>query len=65
MNSNDNNYYEGVTDRETLEQLALETVSAENYYDMADTIDSLTDNELQAIIDCNGDYKKELAISGE
>lgn len=51
--------------REDLEHIALETVSAELYYDLADTIDSVGDDELRAIIACNGDYEKELAISGE
>jgi len=48
--------------REDLEKLALETVSAELYYDLADTIDSATDDELYKIIECNGSYEKELQI---
>ena len=48
--------------REDLEKLALETVSADNYYDLADNIDSTTDYELSRIIDCGGDYNLELEI---
>lgn len=51
-----------MTDRETLEQQVLETVSPDLYYDLADTIDSVTDEELYKIIECNGDYKKELQV---
>jgi hypothetical protein len=46
--------------REDLEKLALETVSADLYYDLADTIDSCNDDELSRIIACNGNYQKEL-----
>lgn len=51
--------------REELEQKALETISSALYYDLADTIDSLTDNELYELIECNGDYKKETKLSKE
>lgn len=49
-------------DRETLEQQAMQTVSAELYYDLADNLETATDEELRQIINCNGDYKKELEI---
>jgi len=45
--------------RETLEKIALETVSAELYYDLADCIDGLNDEDLYNVIDCNGNYKTE------
>ena len=48
--------------REDLEKLALETVSADNYYDLADNIDSTTDYDLSRIIDCGGDYNLELEL---
>jgi hypothetical protein len=46
--------------REELERVALETVSPELYYDLADTIDSATNEELHKIIQCNGSYEEEL-----
>lgn len=49
-------------DREALEKLALKTISSELYYDLADSIEVVTDEELEAIIECNGNYKKELKI---
>lgn len=49
--------------REELETTALQIVSPDLYYDLADTIESCTDNELYKIIDCNGSYKKELELS--
>ncbi len=52
-----------MTDREQLEKDALSACSADLYYDLADTIDSVTDNELYEIIKADGDYKKELKIS--
>jgi len=48
--------------RTELEQEALLTVSAELYYDLADNIDSVTDEELYKIIECNGSYRKELQV---
>jgi len=51
--------------REELEQKALMTVSPDLYYDLADTIDSVTDNDLHKIISFNGDYSKELAYQAE
>ena len=50
-------------DREFLEIQALATISSENYYDLADTIDSLTDKDLQDLIDCNGNFDKENELS--
>lgn len=49
--------------REELELDALTTVSADLYYDLADTIDSVTDEQLYKIIECNGSYKKELLLA--
>ena len=49
-----------MTDREELEELALRTVSPELYYELADNIDSMTNQMLSVIISCNGNYKKEL-----
>jgi hypothetical protein len=51
--------------REDLEKLALETVSAELYYDLADTISEASDSDLYKIIECGGDYLKELAWQDE
>ena len=51
--------------REELEKLALETVSADIYYELADFMGVTTDDELRALIACDGDYKKELLIYGE
>lgn len=39
-----------MTDRETLESEALEAVCACRYYDIADTLDEASDDELRAII---------------
>lgn len=50
-------------DRETLEKIALFTISAQNYYDLADTINETSDDELMDLINCNGDYKKEQALN--
>jgi hypothetical protein len=50
--------------RELLEKLAVEKCSSEIYYELHDFMDIIPDEELQAIIDCNGDYKKELKIWG-
>lgn len=49
-------------ERDELEKHALMIVSPDLYYDLADTIDSVTDEELIKIIACNGDYKKELQV---
>lgn len=51
--------------REDLEKLALETVSAELYYDLADNLETATDEELIKIIECNGSYKKEMRLQNE
>jgi len=51
-----------MTNREELEREALRTCSADIYYDLADTIDSVTDHELYKIIEARGNHKKELAI---
>jgi len=48
--------------REDLEKLALKTVSTELYYDLADSIDACTDEQLYKIIECGGSYKKELQL---
>ncbi len=40
--------------REDLETLATETISPDLYYDLCDTIDSVTDEELYKLIACDG-----------
>jgi redox-regulated HSP33 family molecular chaperone len=40
-----------MTDRETLEAEALKEICPCLYYDLADGIDSMTDDELRAIIE--------------
>lgn len=52
-----------MTDREALAKLAIETVSAELYYDLTDNIENTPDSELIAIIACNGDYEKEMELA--
>ena len=52
-------------DRETLEQLALKTVSATNYFEISDYMGLMTDTELLKIIKCGGDYRKELRLKKE
>lgn len=52
-------------DRETLEKQALETISPELYFDLADNLDSITDQELIDLIACKGNYKKELKLGGK
>lgn len=46
--------------RETLETLALEAVSAELYYELLDCISEISDNELEQLIGledpCMGDF---------
>jgi len=51
-----------MSNRKHLEQLAIRTVSNDLYYDLCDTIDSLTDNDLYDIIACGGNYKTELKL---
>ena len=48
-----------MTDREELKSEALATVSAANYYDLADTIDECTDDQLAALIACQGNEAEE------
>lgn len=48
--------------REELEKLTLETISSELYFDLADTIDSVPDEDLYKLIECKGDYEKEISI---
>ena len=50
--------------RDELEQKAKMTVSAELYYDLADTIDSVSDDELHRLIACNGNYELEQLEQG-
>lgn len=54
-----------MSDREHLEQLACRTVSSDLYYDLVDTIDSLTDEDLYSLIECGGTYKTELRVTEE
>ncbi len=49
-------------ERDELEKHTLMIVSSDLYYDLADNIDNVTDEELIRIIACNGDFKKELRI---
>lgn len=51
--------------REVLEILALNTISAEHYYDLADNISDMENDELQALIDCKGNFRKELEYIGD
>ena len=51
-----------MTDREELEQLASKTISSELYWELQDSMDSITDAELRELIDCGGDYQKELEL---
>lgn len=48
-----------MTDREALKSEALATVSATNYYDLADTIDEHSDDQLAALIACQGNEAEE------
>lgn len=41
-------------EREALEKKALEVICACNYYDLADNVDSMSNEELQEIITNNG-----------
>jgi hypothetical protein len=45
--------------RQFLEEDALVTVSATNYYDLCHNLHSTTDEELAAIIRCKGDEEEE------
>ena len=49
--------------RTELEQEALTVVSPDLYYDLADNIDSASDEQLYAVIECDGDYEKELLLA--
>lgn len=49
-----------MTNREDLELQARMTCSAEVYYDLMDGIDDVTDAQLRHIIECQGDYRKEM-----
>lgn len=49
--------------RKQLEKLALETISSSNYYELANSVDLCTDQELKSLIACNGDYDKENEFS--
>ena len=51
-----------MTDIDVIKRLALETVSPELYYDLADNIDDMNIIELLEVIACNGDYEQELKI---
>lgn len=51
--------------RETLEQVALETVSATHYYDLADNIQETSTPDLYDLIACDGDEVKEQLMFGE
>lgn len=57
------NHYPPIMNREELEAEALRVVSATNYYDLADNIESTSDEELRQIIAANGSEKLEEAIA--
>ena len=48
--------------REELEALALHTVSSTLYYDLCDNIDTMTDADLNDLIDCKGSEPAELQL---
>jgi hypothetical protein len=45
--------------REELEREALRVCSSDIWYDLADTIHETPDDDLQFIINCNGDFELE------
>lgn len=49
--------------REDLEKQALETVSSDLYYDLADNIDAIDDELIYKLIACNGDFEKEMELT--
>lgn len=49
-------------EREELENTALDTVSSDYYYELSDNINNATDEELQLLIDCNGDEELEYEL---
>ena len=49
-------------EREVLEKMALQIISSELYYDLADNIQDIPDEELLDLIKCNGSYKKEIKL---
>jgi hypothetical protein len=49
--------------REELEQKALAVCSGEIYFDLVNVIEDMSDADIQELIDCDGDFAKELAVS--
>lgn len=47
----------------TLEEKALKTVSANNYFDLVNCIDEMEGEDLVRLIACNGDYYLECATA--
>lgn len=47
----------------TLEEKALKTVSADNYFDLVNCIDEMEGEDLNRLIACNGDYYLECATA--
>lgn len=47
----------------TLEEKALKTVSADNYFDLVNCIDEMEGEDLIKLIGCNGDYFMECATA--
>lgn len=45
--------------RDTLENVALETVNEGNYHRLESTISTATDDELEQLIACGGNYELE------
>lgn len=56
----DHEKFETRTERELLELYALQAVSATYYYDLADNMQTVTDEQLGAIIEADGDEFIEL-----
>lgn len=54
-------YMEQTVARVALEKKALQVCSSELYYDLANAIIDMTDEEIEFVISCNGDYDKETA----
>lgn len=45
--------------RDDLERLAMANVSPDNYYNLCDSIEATSDDELRHIINCHGDVEWE------
>lgn len=54
---------EVIQDREKLEKLARESVSADFYYQLWDSVQEMDDEELIELIACNRDFEKEKQLA--